>query len=345
MKSNIRERLRRSINQRGKAGDSSGAGRSTLMGPKIERVSLLIVWVAVIIFFGILRPDTFLTFRNFAAMFGSQAVLVVLTLGLIVVLRAGDFDLSCASIATLSAMLIAVLNVQHGVPVWWAACLGLVIGALIGWFNGYMITRFGIHSLIVTLGSGTVLQGVILWISNGETITGVSNSLTNAVVGSRFLGIPLEFYYGIILTFAVWYLFEMTPFGRRLQFVGRGREVARLTGVAVSGVRVRAMVISGGVAAFAGVLYAGTTGSADPSSGLDFLLPAFAAGFLGATTIKPGFFNAWGTTVSVYFLITGITGLAMMGIRTFVQDLFYGGALLIAVTISQVIRGRREQEL
>ena len=91
------------------------------------------------------------------------------------------------------------------------------------------------------------------------------------------------------------------------------------------------------------MLYVGTTGAADPSSGLTFLLPAFAAAFLGATSINPGRFNPWGTMISVYFLVTGITGLSILGVSTFVQDLFYGGALVIAVTLSQIVRGREER--
>jgi ribose transport system permease protein len=95
--------------------------------------------------------------------------------------------------------------------------------------------------------------------------------------------------------------------------------------------------------AIAGVLYVGTTAAADPSSGLTVLLPAFAAAFLGATSVNPGRFNPWGTIISVYFLVTGITGLSILGVSTFVQDLFYGGALVIAVTLSQIVRGRQER--
>ena len=91
------------------------------------------------------------------------------------------------------------------------------------------------------------------------------------------------------------------------------------------------------------MLYGGTTGAADPSSGLNYLLPAFAAAFLGATSIEPGRFNPWGSIVAVYFLVTGVTGLSILGISTFVQDLFYGGALIVAVTLSQLVRGREER--
>jgi ribose transport system permease protein len=138
-------------------------------------------------------------------------------------------------------------------------------------------------------------------------------------------------------------VFNYTAAGQRLLFVGRSRQVARLSGIRVDRVRFVALVTSALLGALAGVLYAGTTGAADPSSGLTYLLPAFAAAFLGATSINPGRFNAIGSVIAVYFLVTGITGLSILGISTFVQDLFYGGALIVAVALSQLVRGREER--
>jgi len=158
------------------------------------------------------------------------------------------------------------------------------------------------------------------------------------------LGVALQFWYALILTFVIWYVFEYTAAGRRLLFVGRGREVARLSGVKVDRVRAISLIVSGLVAAFAGVLYTGMRGSADPSSGLAFLLPAFAAAFLGSTAIYPGRFNAWGAFVAVYFLSTGILGLNFLGADSFVQNLFYGGGLVMAVSISQLVRKRQAMD-
>jgi ribose transport system permease protein len=122
--------------------------------------------------------------------------------------------------------------------------------------------------------------------------------------------------------------------------VGRGRNVARLSGMNVSRIRWGALIASGFISALAGVVYAGTNGSADPSSGQAFLLPAFAAAFLGATAIMPGRFNPWGAVIATYFLVTGITGLQLLGVASFVQQLFYGGALVMAVALSQIARRR-----
>jgi ribose transport system permease protein len=313
-------------------------------GEFVERFALVGVWIVVIVVFSVLKPDTFFTTSNFAAILGSQAVLVVLTCGLLIPLTAGDYDLSITGVLTLSQMMIGILNTEQGMSVYLAIVLALLMGAGVGLINGAFVVIFGIDSFIVTLGTGTFLGGVVLWISNSETFAGISDQLTGPVVVERFLGVPLAFYYGLALVVALWYFLEYTALGRRLLFVGRSRSVARLSGIRVGRLRWGALVASGTIAAAAGVLYAGITGAADPVSGAGFLLPAFAAAFLGATSIVPGRFNPWGSFIAVYFLVTGITGLTLFGIQSWVQDMFYGGALVLAVTFSQIARRREEHE-
>lgn len=312
---------------------------------QLERFGLLIVWLAFIALFGVLRPDTFLTWSNFSTIFGSEAVLVIVTLGLIIPLTAGDFDLSIAQVLTLVSMTTAILDARLDVPLLLVIPIAVALGALIGLINGAITLFFRVHSLIVTLGVGTFLHGITLWIGNSQTISGVSPMLMEWVIIQRIWGIPIAFYYAMILAFLIWYMLSYTAFGQHLLFTGRGREVGRLTGIAVGRVRLTAFVLSGIMGAIAGVLYTGTTGSANPSSGTSLLLPAFAAAFLGATCIKPGRFNPWGSVIAVYFLVTGINGLSVLGFRTFVQDLFYGGALVLAVMVSQLVSGRKERGL
>ena len=108
--------------------------------------------------------------------------------------------------------------------------------------------------------------------------------------------------------------------------------------------RAWALVASGVIAAIAGVLYTGMRGAADPTSALTFLLPAIAAAYLGSTSIYPGRFNAPGACIAVFFLSTGIMGLNFLGADTFVQNLFYGGGLVAAVSISQLLRNRQQMD-
>jgi ribose transport system permease protein len=331
----------------------SGAGQAEAKAPSrwlpsqiLARYGLLVAWAAVAVIFSVLpqTSGTFPTLDNFATIFGSQAVIALLTLGLVIPLAAGDYDLSVASNLTLSAMLLAILNVHHHWPILLAIAVAMAMGAVVGTVNGAIILFFRIDSLIVTLGTGTFIQGMVLWISGSNTISGVSQGLVDWVVVQRFLGIPIEFYYALALSLLIWYVFELTPLGRRILFVGRGRNVARLSGIRVGRIRWGALVASGVISALAGVVYAGTTGAADPTSGTQLLLPAFAAAFLGATSIYPGRFNPVGALVAVYFLVTGITGFQLLGAQSYVQQLFYGGALVLAVVLSQIARKREALE-
>jgi ribose transport system permease protein len=314
-------------------------------GRSFERVALLLVWLGLIAVYGWAMPQSFMTWGKFYIQLASYAPAAMLALAIIVPLTAGDYDLSVGATLTLSSAVIGVLNVWMHMPILLVLAIVIVIGVIVGLVNALFILFFRIPSLVVTLGTTSVMTGLVQWITNSSTIGGIDNALVMAVVGGRLFGVPYAFYYALAAAIIMWYVFDYTPLGRRLLFVGRGREVARLNGISVDRVRLGALATSGVLSALAGILYAGVLGSADPYSGLNFLLPAFAAAFLGATTILPGRFNPWGVIVAVYFLATGITGLTMLGIPLWVTNVFNGGALILAVTVSQLSRGREATDI
>lgn len=308
-----------------------------------QRVALLAVWVLLVVALGALKPTTFLSAGNIESIFGTQVSLLVLSLAILLPITAGDYDLSVGANLMVTSLVLAILNVDGHWPVLLAAVAALGVGVAIGAVNALFVVVVGIDSFIVTLGMGTFLSGVALWISGSTTVSGVSPVFSQWIVSNRFLGLPLEFFYGIVMTVVVWYVLELTALGSRLLFVGRGREVARLSGVAVGRTRAIGLIGAGFISAIAGLLYAGTLGAANPTSGVSLLLPAFAAAFLGATAIRPGRFNAPGTWIAVYFLATGINGMTIFGASDYVQDLFYGGALVVAVAASQLTSLRRRR--
>ncbi|MBC2774566.1 ABC transporter permease [Rhizobium sp. AQ_MP] len=319
--------------------------RGPRIGNFIERFALVGVWLLIILVFSILLPGIFLSWTNFSILFATQAPGAVLALALIIPLTAGDYDLSVGATLTMSAVTIGVLNVIYQVPIGVVIPLVLLIGVVIGAINSFFIVFVRIPSLVVTLGTTSILTGVVQWMSNSSTIGGISPILTNLVARGRLFGISYAFYYVILIAIVIWLVFEFTPLGRRILFVGRSREVARLSGIDVSRVRVGCLIASSVLASLGGIVYAGLLGAADPFSGLNFLLPAFAAAYLGATAIMPGRFNPWGAVIAVYFLATGITGLTMLGIPLWVTSAFNGLALILAVTVSQFARGREESDI
>lgn len=322
-----------STGEPGKRSGPSWLGGSQLL----SRYFLVLVWLGVIALFGMLSPDVFLSFANAQNVLGTQAVLAIVSLALVLPLTAGVFDLSVAAVTGISAMTLAVLNGQQGWPLLPSIAIALGVGTLVGCINAILVVIIEIDSLIATLGMQTIVSGLIFWMSASNTVSGISPSLVEAVIVTRIFGISLAFYYALLIGLAVWYIMRHTPFGRRMLYVGQAPDVARLAGVSVGRSKASALILGAFIASIAGIVYAGNSGAADPSSWATFLLPGFAAVFLGSTAINPGLFNAWGTFIAVFFLITGSTGLQLLGMQPFVQNLFYGGALIVAVGARQLV--------
>ncbi len=302
----------------------------------VYRYAVVIALAVFVIGFSILLPTTFFTFGNFRTIVSSQAVLMILALGLTLPLITGEFDLSIGSMLGCGAVLTAFFTGDVALPLLLVVIATLLVGVIAGAVNGFFVVRIGINAFIATLGTATILTGVTLAVSGGQILNTVSPILSD-FVQHRVFGLTVPVYFAFALAIALWYVYEHTPVGRHLFFVGEGREAARLVGLGVNRLRFAAFIASGAISAGAGILTAGQLGAADPSVGPSFLLPAYAAAFLGAATIKPGRFNAWGTVVALYLLVTGVTGLELLGASSWVQEMFNGVALLIAVTFARFV--------
>jgi len=306
----------------------------------LYRYAVVITLLIFIVGFSLLLPRTFFTLGNFRTIVSSQAVLMILSLGLTLPLTTGEFDLSIGSMLGCAAVLTAFFAGKMHFPLPVVILTTVLVGVLAGALNAFFVVRVGINAFIGTLGVSTMLTGLTLAVSDGQILNTVPQPLVDFVQRQIF-GLAVPVYVGFALAIVLWRLYEHTPVGRHLFFVGEGREAARLVGLKVDRLRMGAFVASGAISSVAGVFTAGQLGAADPSVGPNFLLPAYAAAFLGATTIKPGRFNAWGTVVALYLLVTGVTGLELLGASSWVQEMFNGAALLIAVTFARFVA--REQ--
>jgi ribose transport system permease protein len=318
-----------------KGGRRRGVGSRESRARVATALGLPVALVVEVIVFSALRPSLFDTMGNLGTILGSQAVSLVVTLGLLFALIAGEWDLSIGGTLGLSLTITGLLNAQHGVSIWIAVAVALAAGCLVGLVNALAIVVFTVPSLVATLGMGTLLGGITYGLSN-LTVSGLDTNFVNFGQGT-VAQIPYLFFVAIGITLVVFFVLRYTPFGRYLYFVGASHDVATLAGVRVNRMRTAGLVVSGFMSALAGVLLAASLGSTGPSIGPGYLLPAFAAAFLGATTIEPGRLNVWGTLVAVYFLVTGVTGLQLLGVNSYVQDMFYGGVLITAVAISQQV--------
>lgn len=314
------------------------------LGLFVEKYGVIVAWVAVIVFFSVMRPDTFAQTATIRLILSTQTVVLGAALALMITLAVGELDLSIGSVVGFGGALMAVLNGEHQMPAAAALLITMAVCLLFGAVNAVLVVYVGVQSIIVTLGSGTLLAGLTLAISSSRVVTGISPSVITFMTKPRLFQVPAPFYLALALTVVVWFVLQHTPLGRRMIFISENREVARLAGLKVDTIRAGALMATSTLGGLAGIVLAGSNGAANPQSGSYYLLPAFAAVFLGSTTIIPGRFNAWGTFVAVYFLVTGITGLQYLGHAGWPEQVFYGASLVAAVTLSHLVAKQRQSK-
>jgi ribose transport system permease protein len=305
-----------------------------------ERLGVPVLLLVLIVVFSIALPHTFPTTRNMSGILSTEAVGLFLALGGMIALICGEFDLSIGFVLGFSSMEVAVLTINHGTNVWLASFITLLTALGIGLVNAFLVLVCRISSFIATLASGTVLSGITLLIASNTIVTGTLSDSFIKLGNGGPAGIAPGVFLAVGAAIIIFYVLEHTPVGRRLEAIGQGRDAARLAGVRVNRLVFMSLVASAGIAGLAGVLNTATQGSADPSIGPGFLLPALAAAFLGATTIRPGRFNVIGTVLSVLLLAVGVNGLSQLGAPQWVAPVFNGGVLLVAVGGAQ-IRARK----
>jgi ribose transport system permease protein len=303
------------------------------------RYAIVGIWLLMTLLYAAKMPDTFLQAATFRSIFASQQPLVFLAVGALLTFVVGEFDLSVASTLGLAATVVPVLVIRQGWSLGPAVLVAVLATALVGLVNGLLVVKVGVQALIVTLGSSTFLLGLASLISGQATVSGLPvefGDIALVEVG----GLPISFFYGVALAVVVGYVLTFTPLGRHMTFVGANREVARLAGVAVDRIRIGAFVVGSTIAGVGGVLLVLAAGGFDSTTSPTYLLPAFASVFLGTAVIRPGRFNPIGTLVAIYFLATGILGLQLMGQTGWIENVFYGAALIVAVSVATVVRRR-----
>ncbi|HEY2551007.1 MAG TPA: ABC transporter permease [Streptosporangiaceae bacterium] len=299
-----------------------------------EQYGLLMALLLAFVAFSIALPSTFPTVGNVKAMIDSQAIILLLAIAVTLPLRSGDFDLSIAGLMTATAALTAQLT-THGTSLGVAIIVVLAVGLATGLINGLLIVKLGVDSFVTTLGMMTALSGLAFAFTSNQVITNLPSDLLT-LARQQILGFPTVVWIGWVLVAVAWYVYQRTPFGRYLLFIGGSRESARLAGLRVDILRISCFATCSLIAAFTGVLLAGNVGQVDPSIASQFLLQPFAGVFLGATTITVGRVNSLGTLVALYLLVVGITGLQLYGAQPWVSDVFNGAALVLAVTFARL---------
>jgi ribose transport system permease protein len=295
-----------------------------------ERWSLVLAFLAAFGFFAAARPETFLTWDNARAILDDSSVLCVLAVGITAVLVIGEFDLSVGFVVGLAAAAAVGAMAFRGWPVWIAVLLAIGVGGLAGLANGLAVALVRIPSFVATLAIGSIAAAIELAIAKTSIFEGIPESYLDLAF-TRVATIPVRAIIAVAVVVLFLVLLRATVFGRHASSVGDNPAAALLSGVPVQRVRVTAFVLAGLTAGLAAVLVTSSAGSYYPNLGTGFLLPAYAAAFLGLSLGGGLRFNVLGSYLGVLLLGMVTTGLTMMNQPSWVAALVQGIVLIVAV--------------
>ncbi|NEK56405.1 ABC transporter permease [Geodermatophilus sabuli] len=292
----------------------------------------LLALVVLVILFGALQPDAFLSFGNVRNILAQIAILAIIASAQTVVMVVGDFDLSVGVTATLAGATAAALMIDGwSIPL--AIVAALVVGTLVGVVNGILVAYMNLSAFVATLATLTSVGGLAFIVTDGTTLFGMPESFE--VIGQgRPLGLPLPIFFAVIVCVVVWLVLKFTTIGRRWYAVGGSAEVARLSGVNVRLARFLAFTVAGFVSAIGGIILVSRLASASATSANNYMLLAVAAVFLGMTVLRSGAANVGGTLVGVGIIGVMSNGLNIVGVSAYFQQVFTGLIIIAAVTLS-----------
>jgi ribose transport system permease protein len=306
----------------------------------LERYGGLGLLALMIVVFSITLPGKFLTYDNLIGVVSNQTIGGIMALALLLPLASGVFDISIGGAMTLAVVLVTWLfqTTDGNMPIPLAIVITLAAGLIIGVVNGTLVIKARVDPFIATIGVSSVLLGLSEVIANGTTISqNIPSAFTD--LGRTFVAkVPLTLAYVTVVAIVLWYLLEQTPFGRRVYATGAARDAARLAGVKTNRIIFLSFLASAVLASLAGVVYGARIGAGPPNVGANYLLPAFAAAFLGSTMIRPGRFNVPGLVVALFIVAIGINGLQLYGIPFWITDLYQGTVLIVAVVVARARR-------
>lgn len=287
--------------------------------------------VLVVLVFGVLAPDRFLTLANLGTVLQNGAVLCLVAIGLTFVIIGGSIDLSVGSAMALAGVCAAYFTPQLGV---WAFPIAMLVGGAIGAVNGALFVWGRIPSFVVTLGMLSMARGVTVMLTQG---TPVSISLTSPynALGNP----PVPFLFMLVAATLTALLLKFTTFGRYVFAIGGDEEKTRILGVSIRGVKFAMFMLSGVMAGTGGGILTAQIGSGSPTTGIGFELMAISAVVIGGTPLTGGMGSIVGTVVGSLVMTALANGLVILGVSTNVQTVLTGAVLIVSVLVS-IRRGR-----
>lgn len=289
-----------------------------------------------------LTQESFLTLSNIINMLDSNAVLLIISIGITFNILTGGLDLSVGSTAAFASLILSEL-LRIGSPPWLAILFALISGLALGLaVNGLLIGKVRVSFFVVTLGTMALYRGLVMVYTQARTIYLFQWPVISYMGTRSILGIRIPILISILLVGLAYFVLEYTTYGKAVFAVGGNEEAASLGGISTSWIVVSVYGISGLTAALGGIVYTARFVMMAPTAVTGIELDVAAAVLLGGTSFSGGVGGIVGTFIGVLFIGVLRNGLSLMGVSSFLQGIFVGIVLIVAVTLDAV-RGRKSR--
>jgi len=327
------------------------SGRARAAGLRIGGL-LIAILIVIVIFTLLSKPNTFLTFTNALGIMRSMSTIAIVALGLTLVIVVGEIDLSFGYMYGLASILIGVAWIIWGWPIYAAIPLAFVAAAALGSVNAFLVTILKIPSFIVTLGTGQLVFGTTLLVSNTATLNPAYPPVGKAVPEGQVqwffglsnqdlpLDIPMQAIWMVGVAVVIGFLLSRSLFGFRLKAIGGNPAAARLARLPIVKYKFAAFIFSASLASLAAMLDFAFIGSVQPNAGVSLTFPVFAAVIIGGASLAGGRGTAIGTLSGALLLAIIANGLALLSAGSYLSNFVSG-----AVTIAAVVLDRFTQSL
>lgn len=315
---------------------------SKLLRKYALQIAIVFVAFAIWAFFVWRAPSTFLSYDIYNALMTTTPFFALMAIPLTLIIIAKEIDLSFTSVMAWGMAAFDVVFVATGsVELGFIACL--LAGLFAGWLNGFIVVKFGIPSLVATIGTQFFWRGVVLVVTNGQGLgmVAVKNSfLYPLLVGKLFGVIPMQFIWMILFAVVVWFFLNRHKFGAHVYLIGDNEDSARLMGVNVGRTKILTFAIVGLAAAFAGFVVSAQVLFFWPTLGDGYLLNTLASVFLGGTSVFGGTGTVFGTFVASYIIAIINPGIVAAGWTAYWTQLIYGFIIVVSVSVQAILRRR-----
>lgn len=302
-----------------------------------KRYGTIGILLLLLIVLAIAKPSAIFTSSSVPQILKQSSVNILLALGEFFAILLGYIDLSVSAACGLSGMVAALFMAKLGTP-WIVACIiGVLAGTLIGFINGWMINKTGLHPFIITLGTQTIYFGVMLVVSGSANVFGFPSGFSGFMQNTIFGFLPVTAIFAILAAAILWFVTTRTKLGRNLYALGGNREAAWYSGIDVKRHQMIAYMISGTCAGLAGIVLLGRLNAAAPTAGTGYETYAIAAAIIGGTSFFGGVGKIGGVVIGG--LIIGIInyGMTVLMIDSSLQKIVMGALIIIAVTIDHFV--------